>query len=207
MFFTLITFIWTRSRITVSSNQTLTVVKLTSPEFLYSKFTLSGTLKSSAKKRQWRQLHPSIYIFVLPSPCFYFWSHDRRGRIPLSSDKCKYFGLPFKLKLEVKHYREAWPTKIYTILHEYQISRGFNPRTTDFAQSLQYIIFEVVPPDSRFQEVDQGSYYVFPFPGMMWRFMCAEGNQLLTELEEAPPALQDVRLEQLAGEFLIPSLF
>ncbi|KAF9261522.1 hypothetical protein L218DRAFT_838262, partial [Marasmius fiardii PR-910] len=75
---------------------------------------------------------------------FYFWSHDPTGRNPLSLDMCNYLGLPFKLSLNVYYIQDTWPTKIYKVLHDYQVSRGFDPQTTDFAQFMGYSTWEVV---------------------------------------------------------------
>ncbi|KAF9262413.1 hypothetical protein L218DRAFT_403532 [Marasmius fiardii PR-910] len=63
-------------------------------ELVYPQFMLRGTLP--------RQ--------------FYFWSHDRIGRIPLSRDRCKCLGLPFKLSIKVEYHCQSWPTKI---LHDF----------------------------------------------------------------------------------------
>ncbi|KAF9264298.1 hypothetical protein L218DRAFT_863195, partial [Marasmius fiardii PR-910] len=87
---------------------------------------------------------------------FYFWSHDPTGRNPFSLDMCKYLGLPFKLVLRVGCIKERWPTKIYKAFHDYQISRGFDPKTKDFVHSRGYPIWEVLPPESRFQEIEKG---------------------------------------------------
>ncbi|KAF9254741.1 hypothetical protein L218DRAFT_827258, partial [Marasmius fiardii PR-910] len=89
-----------------------------------------------------------IYLFVRPSPSpnesLYFWPHDPTGKNPFLLDMYKYLGLSFKLALKVICYQESWPTKIYKLLHDYQISRGFDPKTSDFVQHMKYPIFEVV---------------------------------------------------------------
>ncbi|KAF9262418.1 hypothetical protein L218DRAFT_403832, partial [Marasmius fiardii PR-910] len=136
-------------------NEDLSIYKL-----VYPRFTLKGTLQRSKCKRQRRQLYGPIYLFLLPSPSpvrhFYFWSHDPPGRIPLSRDRCKYLGLPFELSIKVNHYHQSWPTKVYKTIYEYQIARGFNLITTDFARYRRSPLFEVVPPENRFQELEQG---------------------------------------------------
>ncbi|KAF9257180.1 hypothetical protein L218DRAFT_880078, partial [Marasmius fiardii PR-910] len=85
---------------------------------------------------------------------FYFWSHDPTGRNPLSPDMCNYLGLPFELSLKVNYWQKAWPTEVYKILHDNQILRGFDPRTTDFARYMEYPTWEVVPPEDRCQELE-----------------------------------------------------
>ncbi|KAF9260713.1 hypothetical protein L218DRAFT_962293 [Marasmius fiardii PR-910] len=106
-------------------------------ELVYPLFVLTGTLQRSKCKQHRRQLWKPTYLFLLPSPspirCFYFWSHDPFGRIPLSRDRCKYLGLPFELSIHVEYYRHSWPMEVYKTILEYQITRGFDPITTDFA--------------------------------------------------------------------------
>ncbi|KAF9261556.1 hypothetical protein L218DRAFT_988850 [Marasmius fiardii PR-910] len=127
-------------------------------KFIDTFFALEGTLKGSKFKER-RQLFGTIYFFLecCPSPDgrFYFWSHDPSGQKPLPRDMCKYLGLPFKLSLEMVYIQSTWPTEIYKALHDYQISRGFDSRTTEFAQSMYSPIWEVVPPESRFQELNE----------------------------------------------------
>ncbi|KAF9257433.1 hypothetical protein L218DRAFT_828493, partial [Marasmius fiardii PR-910] len=65
---------------------------------------------------------------------FYNWSLDPTGQSLLSLDMCKYLGLPFKLSITVEKYQRSWPTKIYQVLYSYQIARGFDPVSIDFAQ-------------------------------------------------------------------------
>ncbi|KAF9257281.1 hypothetical protein L218DRAFT_879823, partial [Marasmius fiardii PR-910] len=79
---------------------------------------------------------------------FCFWSHDPTGQNSLPPDMCNYLGLPFKLSLNVRYYKRAWPTESYKILHDYQIARGFDPRTMDFAQFMEYPTWEVAPPEN-----------------------------------------------------------
>ncbi|KAF9254224.1 hypothetical protein L218DRAFT_818144, partial [Marasmius fiardii PR-910] len=75
---------------------------------------------------------------------FYFWSHEPSGQNPLSPDMCKYLGLPFRLSMELEYCEYSWPTRIYKALHDYQIARGFDPKTTMFAQFLGFPIFNIV---------------------------------------------------------------
>ncbi|KAG7086228.1 hypothetical protein E1B28_002198 [Marasmius oreades] len=121
---------------------------------------LSGTLQKSKHKRQRRQLlRTPIYLIVLPSPYpLYHWSLDPTGQTPpLSPEMCKYLGLPFKLFLKVTHYQESWPTRVYKHIHDYQIARNFDPKTSDFARSLGYPIFTVISAENRFEEIVEDS--------------------------------------------------
>ncbi|KAF9254905.1 hypothetical protein L218DRAFT_847720, partial [Marasmius fiardii PR-910] len=75
---------------------------------------------------------------------FYFWSHDPSGHDSLSPHMCRYLGLPINLSVTLDYCQNSWPTKFYKALHNYQVARGFDPTTTDFAQSLGHPIFEII---------------------------------------------------------------
>ncbi|KAL0563153.1 hypothetical protein V5O48_018924, partial [Marasmius crinis-equi] len=129
--------------------------------------TLKGSLSQSESKRRRRRQQP-IYLFIrsppstplrsCTTPSLHYWSLEEDGRSPLSIDKCHQLGLPVALKLRVrKPYAQSWSNEIYRRLRQYQIARGFDPTTTDFAQSLgfQYPAYKPPQDDSdRFEEVD-----------------------------------------------------
>ncbi|KAF9261555.1 hypothetical protein L218DRAFT_491145 [Marasmius fiardii PR-910] len=155
-------------------------------KLVYAYFKLKGTLRGS-HFRERRQLNKPIYFFLeaCPSPnrCFYFWSHDLNGQNPLSWDMYKYLGLPSKLSLKVVYWRYAWPTKIYKVLHDYQTLRGFDPRTTDFAQFMESPIWEVVLPENQFQELDQDEQ---KSPSAFEKLLLAFNNALQCSVEGKP---------------------
>ncbi|KAG7097987.1 hypothetical protein E1B28_005295 [Marasmius oreades] len=99
---------------------------------------------------------PPIYVFVLPLPlsCLpnHFWSHDENGQTHIPNETCKYLGLPTKLPIHVySNYQYTWPknsAKMYNQIHKWQMLRGFDPNTTDFAHYLAYPVYEVVHPES-----------------------------------------------------------
>ncbi|KAG7090138.1 hypothetical protein E1B28_011746 [Marasmius oreades] len=128
---------------------------LSNYKLLFSSLEFTGTLQKSKRKHQRRQLLCTpIYLIFLPSlHPVYHWSLDPIGQTPLSQDTCKYLGLPFKLSLKVTASQICWPTKIYKAIHDYQIMRGFDPKTTDFVQSFNFPIFDIVPTENRFQEI------------------------------------------------------
>ncbi|KAF9262446.1 hypothetical protein L218DRAFT_405676 [Marasmius fiardii PR-910] len=138
-------------------------------KLIFATFELKGTLQKSRYKHQRRHLGGLIYLFLLPSPspnmCFYFWTHNPSGQDPLSSDTCKYLGLPFKLSVTVKYIQYSWPTKIYKALHDYQVERGFDPTTTNFVQSFGYPTFEIVATENHFCNVEEDSASTRPVQG------------------------------------------
>ncbi|KAF9256067.1 hypothetical protein L218DRAFT_950294 [Marasmius fiardii PR-910] len=139
----------------VPSDKDLSTYRLIAPVL-----RLKGTIQKSKCKQKRRQgAHAPICLFFKlsspfsPSVPFHTWSFDPTGQNPLSPDLCKHFGLHNKLALEVVHYVISWPTKVYVAARDYQIRKGFNPETTDFAQHLGSTIYELVPPGfNRFQE-------------------------------------------------------
>ncbi|KAF9262449.1 hypothetical protein L218DRAFT_988282, partial [Marasmius fiardii PR-910] len=83
----------------------------------------------------------------------------------LHLNTCNYLGLPINLVIRSGYDQWSWHTKVYKALHNFQVARGFNPTTTDFAQSLEFPIFEVVPPKNQFQEVDfEGDKQILHLP-------------------------------------------
>ncbi|KAJ8083395.1 hypothetical protein PM082_009267 [Marasmius tenuissimus] len=132
---------------------------------------LFGSLVES--KSQQRRQQP-IYLFVYPPPldlfdgirtdgrgwCYtsflHHWSFHADGRSPLSAEICSDFGLPFELKISNTHDFSSYslPTEYYKLIHRYQVFRGVDPTTTDFACPLGYG-FKVQPvsDSDRFAEV------------------------------------------------------
>lgn len=97
---------------------------------------------------------PAIYLFVYPLPMTipelvlwdrgyteaYFWSFDRNGQSKMSEEECEHWGIP-ELTAELHpfvrcSYLRSWPAHVYAALRKWQISRGFDPNTSDFARSL-----------------------------------------------------------------------
>ncbi|KAG7090030.1 hypothetical protein E1B28_011650 [Marasmius oreades] len=129
---------------------------LSTYKFAFPFCRLTGTIQKSSRKRQRRQLFPPIYLIFFPTRTgtpLYRWSFNPTGQTPLLPEMCKYLGLPFKLSLEVTPCQSSWPTRIYRHIHDHQITRKFNPKTTGFARSLQFPIFKVAPAESRFREI------------------------------------------------------
>ncbi|KAJ8083403.1 hypothetical protein PM082_009275 [Marasmius tenuissimus] len=114
-----------------------------------------------SKSRQ--QCQQPIYLFVRPPPLdlldsktssVHFWSFHEDGRIPLSADICSDFGLPFQLESYSPWcYLVPCPTKTYKLIHRYQLLRGVDPTTTNFACLLGYVFtFQPISDSDRFTE-------------------------------------------------------
>ncbi|KAL0564178.1 hypothetical protein V5O48_017875, partial [Marasmius crinis-equi] len=86
----------------------------------------------------------------------HYWSLDPDGQIPLSPDTCHRFGLPTELKLSVTWRIHSWSSEVYRLMYKYQIARGFDPSTTDFARSLGRLIFRPANDSDRFEQVGVG---------------------------------------------------
>ncbi|KAK1219954.1 hypothetical protein PQX77_017298 [Marasmius sp. AFHP31] len=108
---------------------------------------LDGYLDDSPSKCQLRQQQP-IYLFIyLPSPnlpkgktsSLHHWSFQEDGHSHISPESCFHLGLPVELDYNNwGHLSYSWPTDQYKLIHQYQIARGFNPTTANFAQRLGY---------------------------------------------------------------------
>ncbi|KAF9258079.1 hypothetical protein L218DRAFT_843054, partial [Marasmius fiardii PR-910] len=68
------------------------------------------------------------------------------GRSRISNDTCNQLGLPMKLAITAfsEHAQYSWSSETYKDIHRWQLDRGFNPTTTDFALNLGYPIYKVI---------------------------------------------------------------
>ncbi|KAK1219299.1 hypothetical protein PQX77_017988 [Marasmius sp. AFHP31] len=124
---------------------------------------LSGYLSYFPARQQSRQ---PIYLFVRPLPfdlhrgdtsSVHFWSFDEDGQSPLSHNLCLDFGLPTTFDTYQVSESYSWSNDAYDSLRQYQLLRGFDPSTTDFARSLGYDknIYQTLSDSDRFAQVNQ----------------------------------------------------
>ncbi|KAF9263826.1 hypothetical protein L218DRAFT_841158, partial [Marasmius fiardii PR-910] len=67
----------------------------------------------------------------------HYWSLDPSGQTSISEGKCRELGLPTQLLLLwYSVYKKCFSTETYKTIHRWQVERGFDPKTTDFAQYL-----------------------------------------------------------------------
>ncbi|KAK1223238.1 hypothetical protein PQX77_013889, partial [Marasmius sp. AFHP31] len=125
--------------------------------------SLFGNLSDSEARLRSQQ---PIYLFVQPLPfdlrrgntsSVHFWSFDEEGHSPLSDDLCQDFGLPTTVRIYPLFYSYSWSNNAYDSLRQYQLLRGFDPSTTDFARSLEFDknIFQPLSDSDRFAHVNQ----------------------------------------------------
>ncbi|KAL0068189.1 hypothetical protein AAF712_004849 [Marasmius tenuissimus] len=67
----------------------------------------------------------------------YYWSLDSAGRVALSDTECSALGLPLLLPSCDLKYRTFQP-EVYDFVGRFLEAKGFNPTSTDFAESLGY---------------------------------------------------------------------
>ncbi|KAF9257698.1 hypothetical protein L218DRAFT_829627, partial [Marasmius fiardii PR-910] len=83
-------------------------------------------------------LHHTFSYHLEYQPIHY-WSFDNAGKTRIPKRRCQYFGLPTKFELKLHSFRQySWPTEVYQNLHRWQVARGFDPTTRDFAHYLGY---------------------------------------------------------------------
>ncbi|KAL0573789.1 hypothetical protein V5O48_008155 [Marasmius crinis-equi] len=126
---------------------------------------LTGQLSRSETPCQQRH-KKSIYLFVGPlSPSIptescttsllHYFSFDPTGQHPLPPEICKDLGLPIELDLAVyPAYQFCWKNKAYKWMHQYQLARGFNPKTSNFARHLRVPICQVQSDSDPFKDID-----------------------------------------------------
>jgi hypothetical protein len=98
-----------------------------------------------------------IYLFAQPLPTrlaevedwlnsqVFFWSYDENGATQISEYTRRCLGLP-KLTLKPHVFLHSWSKYVYDAIHTWQVARGFDPTTSDFARSLGYSILHPVSP-------------------------------------------------------------
>ncbi|KAK1226166.1 hypothetical protein PQX77_010864 [Marasmius sp. AFHP31] len=143
----------------ISMEEDLSVYRLVFPDA-----SLDGYLSDSPARQQSQQ---PIYLFVRPLPfdldnvrtsSIYFWSFDEDGQSPLSHNLCQYFGLPTTFRIYQFSESYSWSNEAFNSLRQYQLLRGFDPSTADFARSLGYEnIFQPLSDSDRFAQVGKGS--------------------------------------------------
>ncbi|ESK93196.1 hypothetical protein Moror_14640 [Moniliophthora roreri MCA 2997] len=105
---------------------------------------------------------PVVYLFLRPPPlCLAdidswlsqesFWSFDKNGTSKIPETECERLGLPYVTSHYAGITLHTWPKYVYDGLHAWQVARGFDPATADFARSLGLPILE--PAITRFESV------------------------------------------------------
>ncbi|EEB97110.1 hypothetical protein MPER_03632 [Moniliophthora perniciosa FA553] len=75
----------------------------------------------------------------------HFWSFDEDGRSRISEEEWERWGIPILTPDTWSGTTWfSWPTHVYTALRKWQIARGFDPSTADWAQELGYPEFEII---------------------------------------------------------------
>ncbi|KAK1235920.1 hypothetical protein PQX77_000841 [Marasmius sp. AFHP31] len=137
-------------------------------ELIYPSAWLQSTYQECSEAQRKQQSLQPIYLFVHQPPSdlstcetssLHYWSFHEDDHSPLSDEACHSLGLP--IEFDFKHYGSfPWSPSSddYRCLHQYQLNRGFDPSTTDFARHLGYydIIFWPVDDSNRF-EIQQES--------------------------------------------------
>ncbi|KAF9263830.1 hypothetical protein L218DRAFT_958973 [Marasmius fiardii PR-910] len=136
---------------------------------IHSSIHLIGRFDCSHDKLQQHENLQSFHLFIPPIPPFpllentyvsgwHYWSFDPSGQTSISEDKCRKLGLPTQLFLDTcSVYQNHYSTETYKTLHRWQVERGFDPKTTDFARYLypSKPLWQVIESDSsHFTEVD-----------------------------------------------------
>uniref|UniRef100_A0A0W0EV26 Uncharacterized protein n=1 Tax=Moniliophthora roreri TaxID=221103 RepID=A0A0W0EV26_MONRR len=111
-----------------------------------------------------------IYLFLYPPPMYvlefiswmgghtHVWSFDEDGQSRVPEEEWARWGIPI-LTPDTRSFTllRSWPTHIYSALHNWQISRGFDPSTADWARECGYPELEIVgaKKDSRLKKITE----------------------------------------------------
>ncbi|KAK7045848.1 hypothetical protein VNI00_007270 [Paramarasmius palmivorus] len=106
-----------------------------------------------------------VYLFVEPPPIKvgesmawrmnpYFWSLDKTGESKLLKDECYGWNIPIAYA-SYTPYCYSWRKDDYAALEEWQVARGFDPKTSDWARSMGYPEMEAIGTKrrDRFEEI------------------------------------------------------
>ncbi|KAK7021350.1 hypothetical protein VNI00_017453 [Paramarasmius palmivorus] len=97
-----------------------------------------------------------VYLFVQPPPTrlsevdawlnsqVFFWSYDENGTTQITEHIQRCLGLP-KLTLGTPRILlRSWRKYVYDAVYTWQVARGFDPTTSDFARSLGFSTYQAV---------------------------------------------------------------
>ncbi|EEB89532.1 hypothetical protein MPER_12355 [Moniliophthora perniciosa FA553] len=114
---------------------------------------------------------PTVYLFVQPIPrpsddemiwrswaesAKYFWSVDHLGKEEMPESTRISLGIPsYRAKIEVWH--QSWDVNAYKAIEKLHSSKGFDPKTTDFARSLGHPLMQVVGDEDRFEHLEDST--------------------------------------------------
>ncbi|ESK88609.1 hypothetical protein Moror_3107 [Moniliophthora roreri MCA 2997] len=106
-------------------------------------------------------LNQPIYLFISPiSDLRAYWTLDGQGEQELSEELRRTLGLP-SFTFSARFMWISWDQRAYDAIKKLQIRKGFDPSTTEFADSLGYSHLKVVDDQDRFHDevlVEQDSF-------------------------------------------------
>ncbi|ESK91644.1 hypothetical protein Moror_10690 [Moniliophthora roreri MCA 2997] len=120
--------------------------------------TIHDTLPAPFDLRDAVEETRPIYLFLYPPPMTvlelmpwtdghtHFWSFDEDGQSRIPEAEWRQWGIPI-LTLSICGSSDgllSWPTYVYTALRNWQIARGFDPSTADWARECGYLELEIV---------------------------------------------------------------
>ncbi|KAK7060846.1 hypothetical protein VNI00_000579 [Paramarasmius palmivorus] len=112
--------------------------------------------------------HPAVYLFIQPPPTRFsevdnwtnrsisFWTFDANGATQISEHERKRLRLPNVVLMHAEVSFFSWPKYVYDALHTWQVARGFDPATSDFARSLAVSILDPEPKETQLGERGEG---------------------------------------------------
>ncbi|KAK1234521.1 hypothetical protein PQX77_002275 [Marasmius sp. AFHP31] len=127
---------------------------------------LLSTFNHQSRRDYDYRFDPPYYLFVLPPPqlpsttpdvvswtrapaeSLYYWSVDPQGNSRMSEAQHTALGLPCFHKSDAPLATDCWKAEIYDLVRQWQVAKGFDPTTSDFARSMGHPIVEILPQDN-----------------------------------------------------------
>ncbi|KAL0058682.1 hypothetical protein AAF712_014626 [Marasmius tenuissimus] len=121
----------------------------------YGAFTLELLSCVSQANNAPQSLPSPCYLFILPPPDLFYWSLDSNGRSRLPEGE---LGLPSYTPTVGEFEYIRWNADVYDFLRRWQLAKGFDPCTMEFAHSIGASLYDIdlghiEREASRFEEV------------------------------------------------------
>ncbi|KAJ8080005.1 hypothetical protein PM082_016831 [Marasmius tenuissimus] len=86
-----------------------------------------------------------------PAESLYYWSADPNGDSRMSDMQCIGLALPC-FRPFVDWSPVSWKSEVYDFMRQWQVAKGFDPLTTDFARSMRYPVVDILARDNKYFE-------------------------------------------------------
>ncbi|ESK86572.1 hypothetical protein Moror_9780 [Moniliophthora roreri MCA 2997] len=79
----------------------------------------------------------------------HFWSFDETSQLKILEEEWEQWDIPVIYPYTDAVWLYSWPIHIYTTFHDWQIAQGFDPTTSNWAQSMGYSELEIIGAEEK----------------------------------------------------------